>query len=66
MKTIAVINGPNLDRLGTREPEIYGSFTLDDLKSRLDNEATGLGLSLQFYQSNHEGELVSFVRSNGR
>ncbi len=58
MKAIAVINGPNLDRLGQREPEIYGSFSLDDLKSRLESEATRLGISLQFYQSNHEGALV--------
>ncbi len=58
MKTVAVINGPNLDRLGQREPEIYGSLSLDDLKSRLKSEATGLGVSLQFYQSNHEGALV--------
>lgn len=58
MKTIAVINGPNLNRLGTREPEIYGSATLADLENRLLGEAKNLGVALQFHQSNHEGVLV--------
>ena len=58
MKTIAVINGPNLNRLGAREPEVYGSETLKDLEDRLTAEASALGVSLQFHQSNHEGDLV--------
>lgn len=58
MKTIAVINGPNLNRLGTREPEVYGSATLKDLESRLSEEADALGVNVQFHQSNHEGTLV--------
>ncbi|MCZ6671411.1 MAG: type II 3-dehydroquinate dehydratase [Verrucomicrobia bacterium] len=58
MKTIAVVNGPNLNRLGTREPEVYGSETLEDLESRLTEEASKLGVTVQFHQSNHEGTLV--------
>lgn len=58
MKTIAVINGPNLNRLGTREPGVYGSATLKDLESRLSEEADALGVNVQFHQSNHEGTLV--------
>ena len=58
MKTIAVLNGPNLDRLGKREPEIYGHETLQDLTTRLESEAAELGLQSEHFQSNHEGELI--------
>jgi 3-dehydroquinate dehydratase-2 len=58
MKKIAIINGPNLDRLGQREPEIYGRATLQDLEKMLRAEGRKLGVSLMFFQSNHEGALI--------
>ncbi len=60
MKKIAIINGPNLDRLGKREPEIYGSATLADLEAALRAEF-GAKASLEFFQSNHEGELIDRI-----
>jgi 3-dehydroquinate dehydratase-2 len=61
MKRIAIINGPNLDRLGKREPEIYGEETLTDLENLLHEEASRLGVELQFYQSNHEGFIIDEI-----
>ena len=60
MKKIAIINGPNLDRLGKREPGIYGRATLKDLEKMLRAEAAAgkLGVALTFFQSNHEGALI--------
>ena len=60
MKTLAILNGPNLDRLGKREPEIYGHATLADLEARLRAEFGGVA-NLEFFQSNHEGELVDRI-----
>lgn len=60
MKTLAILNGPNLDRLGKREPEIYGHATLADLEARLRAEFDGVA-RLEFLQSNHEGELVDRI-----
>ena len=57
MKTIAILNGPNLDRLGKREPEIYGHTTLTDLEASLRAEFAGVA-ALEFFQSNHEGALI--------
>jgi 3-dehydroquinate dehydratase-2 len=63
MKRIAIINGPNLDRLGVREPSIYGNETLTDLENRLTAEAEALGVAVQFYQSNHEGFIIDEINS---
>ena len=60
MKKIAILNGPNLDRLGKREPEIYGSATLGDLERALRTEF-GQEAALEFFQSNHEGELIDKI-----
>src|ERR1035437_3214199 len=57
MKKIAILNGPNLDRLGKREPEIYGSTTLADLEQQLRAEV-GATAQLEVFQSNHEGALI--------
>jgi 3-dehydroquinate dehydratase II len=61
-KPIFVLNGPNLNLLGSREPEVYGTETLDDLRQRCERKAKTLGFSLDFRQSNHEGELVAWIQ----
>jgi 3-dehydroquinate dehydratase-2 len=60
MKKIAILNGPNLDRLGKREPEIYGRATLADLEAALRAEFGGQA-QLEFFQSNHEGALIDRI-----
>lgn len=60
--TVVVLNGPNLNLLGTREPEIYGHGTLDDIRVTLTARAQDLGLTVDFRQSNDEGELVTWIQ----
>lgn len=60
---IALINGPNLNTLGKRQPEIYGTTTLKDIEFDLIEKANKLGFSLICKQSNHEGELIDFIQS---
>ena len=66
MSTVYVFNGPNLNLLGLREPAIYGSDTLDDVKALCERTCAAKGLSLDFRQTNSEGELVTWLHEAGR
>jgi 3-dehydroquinate dehydratase-2 len=66
MKTVLVLNGPNLNLLGTREPAVYGSQTLADVQALCERAAAANGLALDFRQSNHEGELVDWIHEAGK
>jgi len=61
-KPIYVLNGPNLNLLGKREPEVYGRDSLDDVRALAEARAKGLGLTIEFRQSNAEGELVTWIQ----
>ncbi|KAI0976705.1 catabolic 3-dehydroquinase [Xylaria arbuscula] len=62
-RTILLINGPNLNLLGTREPHIYGSTTLADVVSQAESQAATLGVTLQTFQSNHEGAIIDTIQA---
>lgn len=62
--SILVLNGPNLNLLGTREPEIYGKETLKDLENNLKKVADELDVNIECYQSNHEGDLVDKIQNS--
>jgi 3-dehydroquinate dehydratase II len=64
-KTVYVLNGPNLNLLGTRQPETYGRSTLKDVEALCRKAASSHGLDVEFRQSNHEGELVDWIHEAG-
>jgi 3-dehydroquinate dehydratase-2 len=60
---ILLINGPNLNTLGEREPDVYGALSLDDIEARVREKAQALDVDLHAFQSNHEGEIVDFIQA---
>ena len=66
MTRVAVLNGPNLDLLGLREPEVYGKTTFAELEAMVRREAAALGVTLEWFQTNHEGELVDAIHAARR
>jgi 3-dehydroquinate dehydratase-2 len=63
--TVLVLNGPNLNLLGQREPEVYGTATLADVEALCRTEGERLGVDIEFRQSNHEGELIDWIHDAG-
>ena len=63
-KRVVVVNGPNLNLLGKREPEIYGTRSLDDLNKTVEAKAKELGWDVSLFQSNHEGQIIDFLQQH--
>jgi len=66
MKTLLILNGPNLNLLGTREPAVYGATTLADLQAQCEADAQRLGFVAECFQSNHEGALIDKIHEAGQ
>lgn len=65
MKKVLIVNGPNLNLLGQRQPQIYGSRTMDSVLTALDDTAAAAGARIEYRQSNHEGELIDIIQQAG-
>ena len=65
MTSVLILNGPNLNLLGTRKPEVYGTTTLADVEKLCSDAAAKLGLDIDFKQSNHEGQLIDWIQEAG-
>ena len=65
MKKIGLLNGPNLDRLGKREPEVYGAVTLDEIEDKVKKKAASCNCEIAAFQSNHEGDLIDKIHEWG-
>ena len=66
MRHILVVHGPNLNLLGEREPEVYGTITLDDLNREIQEYGQSKNVECRFFQSNHEGKIIDFLHENRR
>lgn len=65
MAKVLIVNGPNLNLLGKREPDRYGDITLEEIEKKLREYARDRGIKLSFFQSNSEGEIIDFIQQNG-